>query len=260
MIVATMGPSTFEKSVIKEMAKHHMNIVRLNFSWGNDEWHTEIIKKIREVAKELDINLPIMQDLSGPRVQEGGEHHFGGGIDESVITQKDAKDLTFGISQNVDYIALSFVGSAKDIVELRKLIQDNGGQQKIIAKIERREAINNLDEIIKEADGLMVARGDLGNEFPIEEIPFIQHLIIKKANLANKMVIVATQMLLSMVEKNIPTRAEVSDVAYAVLDGADGIMLSEETTVGKYPVEAISVMERIASVAEKNQKIIKIGE
>jgi pyruvate kinase len=260
LIVATMGPSTFDKNVILDMAKHHMNIVRLNFSWGNDEWHIEIIKKIREVAQELEINLPIMQDLSGPRVQEGGSHHFGGEGDMSVITFKDIEDLSFGIEQKIDYIALSFVGSARDIIELRQLINEKGGNQKIIAKIERREAVNNLDEIIKEADGVMVARGDLGNEFPIEEIPFIQHLIIKKANMANKMVIVATQMLLSMVDKNIPTRAEVSDVAYAVLDGADGIMLSEETTVGKYPVEAVKVMERIARVAEDHQKIIKIGE
>lgn len=259
-IVATMGPASFDKDVIRKMAKHHMDIVRLNFSWGNNDWHIEIIKKIREIAEELNISLPIIQDLSGPRVQEGGSHHFGGSSDTSIITIKDIEDLSFGISQKVDYIALSFVGKADDVILLRKLIKEKGGNQKIISKIERKEAVLNLEEIIKESDGIMVARGDLGNEFPIEEIPFVQHLIIKKANQAGKMVIVATQMLLSMVENPIPTRAEVSDVAYAVLDGADGIMLSEETTIGKYPVEAISVMERIALIAEKNQNITKIGK
>jgi pyruvate kinase len=259
-IVATIGPASNSKEVISEMIKHHLNIVRLNFSWGTYEWHAEIIKNIREVAKEEhNISIPIMQDLSGPRVQEGSEHHFGGEQNQEVITEKDIADLTFGIEQNVDYVALSFVGAASDIIKLKELIKERGGNQKVIAKIERKMAYENLSEILAVTDAVMVARGDLGNEFPLEEIPFVQHHIIQECNKAGKMVIVATQMLLSMVDSPTPTRAEVSDVAYAILDGADGVMLSEESAKGKYPVEAVSMMERIALVAEKNRNKTHIG-
>lgn len=236
-----------------------MNIARLNFSWGTHEWHKSIIKNIREEAQKNNIIIPIIQDLSGPRVQEGCNHHFCGDNEQKVITDKDKNDLIFGIEQKVEYIALSFVGDATDIIELKNLIKENGGNQKVIAKIERRIAYENLDKIIKESDGIMIARGDLGNEFPLEEIPFIQHNIIKECKKENKMVIVATQMLLSMVDNPIPTRAEVSDVAYAVLDGADAIMLSEESARGKYPVESIAMMEKIAQAAEKHHAIIKIN-
>jgi pyruvate kinase len=253
-VVATIGPSSTEKEVIKSMISHHMDIARLNFSWGTYEWFTEVINNIREGAKELDKKVEIIQDLSGPRVQEGGEHHYGGTEDQEVITEKDIADLHFGISQNVDYIALSFVGSANDIIKLRGLIKENGGNQKIIAKIERKIAVENLESILKETDAIMVARGDLGNEYPLEEIPFIQHKIIKASNKAGKMVIVATQMMLSMVENPTPSRAEVSDVAYAVIDGANGVMLSEESAKGKHPVEAVTYLENIAINAEKHSK------
>jgi len=259
-IIATIGPATCNKETITELIKHHMDMARLNFSWSKYDQYREWIKTIREVSMELGKIIPIIQDLSGPRVQTGKEHHFGGEENEEVITPKDILDLDFGIEQGVEYVALSFVGSKNDVIKLKQLIKEKGGNQKIIAKIERKIAVDNLDEILKETDAIMVARGDLGNEFPIEEIPFIQHEIIKKSNEAGKFVIVATQMLLSMVENSGPTRAEVSDVAYAVLDGADGIMLSEESAIGKYPVEAVSMMEKISLVAEKYQKIIKIGE
>lgn len=258
-IIATIGPVSNNKETISKMISHHMDIARLNFSWGNYEWFKGVIKNIRESSKELNVNVPIIQDLSGPRVQDGSEHYFGGEENMEVITDKDIADLSFGIEQEVDYVAMSFVGSAKDIIKLKELIKGRGGKQKVIAKIERKLAFNNLEEIIKESDGIMVARGDLGNEFPIEEIPFIQHEIIEACNKAGKMVIVATQMLLSMVDKPIPTRAEVSDVAYAILDGADGVMLSEESAKGDYPVEAVSIMERISLVAEKHRDTIKIG-
>lgn len=259
-IIATIGPASNSREVISELIKHHMDIARLNFSWGTYDWHTEIIKNIREVAKEEhNLSIPIMQDLSGPRVQEGSEHYFGGEEDQEVITEKDIADLDFGISQGVDYIALSFVGKASDVIKLKQLIKEKGGNQKVIAKIERKIAFENLDEIIKATDAVMVARGDLGNEFPLEEIPFVQHHIIQECNKAGKMVIVATQMLLSMVDSPTPTRAEVSDVAYAILDGADGVMLSEESAKGNYPVEAVAMMERISIVAEKNRHTTKIG-
>jgi len=253
-VIATIGPSSTEKEVIKNMISHHMDIARLNFSWGTYEWFTQVINNTREAALELDKKVEIIQDLSGPRVQEGGDHHYGGSEDQEVITEKDIADLSFGIEQNVDYIALSFVGGAHDIIKLRQLIKEKGGNQKIIAKIERRIAFENLESILKETDAIMVARGDLGNEYPLEEIPFVQHKIIKASNKAGKMVIVATQMMLSMVENPTPTRAEVSDVAYAVIDGANAIMLSEESAKGKHPVEAVTYLENIALNAEKHFK------
>lgn len=258
-IIATIGPSSESKDIISKMINHHMNMVRLNFSWSEYDWHSNVIKNIREESIKNNLYIPIIQDLSGPRVQDGKDHHFGGKEDEIVITEKDKKDLSFGIENNVDYVALSFVGSSSDVKELRNLIKEKGGNQKIISKIERKLAYENLTEIINESDAIMVARGDLGNEFPIEEIPFIQHKIIQECKKANKMVIVATQMLLSMVENPVPTRAEVSDVCYAILDGADCVMLSEESARGKYPVEAIEIMERIALVAEKHKATININ-
>lgn len=259
-IIATIGPASNSREMISSMIKHHMDIARLNFSWGTYEWHAEIIKNIRSVAKEEhNLSIPIIQDLSGPRVQEGSEHRFGGEEGDEVITEKDIADLTFGIEQGVEYIALSFVGAASDVIKLKKLIKERGGNQKVISKIERKIAVENLDEIIKESDAIMIARGDLGNEFPLEKIPFVQHYIIEECKKADKMVIVATQMLLSMVDSPIPTRAEVSDVAYAILDGADGVMLSEESAKGKYPVEAVSMMEKISLVAEQHINTTKIG-
>lgn len=251
-IIATIGPSSKDIETIMDLAKHHLDIARLNFSWDDLDGHKKIIENIRKVSKDTGIKIEIMQDLSGPRIQEINSHHFGGKDGGEVITEKDKSDLSFGIEQNVDYIAMSFVGSAKDIIELRNLIVSHNGTQKIIAKIERRVAYDNLDEILDATDGVMVARGDLGNEFPLEEIPFVQHRIIERANLKNKMVIVATQMMLSMVNSLTPTRAEVSDVAYAIIDGADGVMLSEESAMGKHPVEAVSMMEKIALASEKH--------
>lgn len=251
-IIATMGPSSQSKEMLVELIKHNLNIARLNFSWDTHEGHGIIIEHIREAAIECGKSIEIMQDLSGPRVQEGGGHHFGGENNTEVITEKDKNDLAFGIEQNVDYIALSFVGSAKDIIELRNLINEKGGKQKIIAKIERKMAFDNLDEILEVTDGVMVARGDLGNEYPLEEIPFIQHQIIEKSNKKSKMVIVATQMMLSMVNSPTPTRAEVSDVAYAIIDGANAVMLSEESAMGKYPVETVAMMKKIVLAAEKH--------
>ncbi|MFA6386233.1 MAG: pyruvate kinase [Candidatus Paceibacterota bacterium] len=251
-IIATMGPSSQSKEMLIELIKHNLNIARLNFSWDTHEGHGIIIAHIREAALECGKSIEIMQDLSGPRVQEESGHHFGGDTETEVITEKDKNDLIFGIEQNVDYIALSFVGSAKDIIELRSLINAKGGKQKIIAKIERKMAVDNLDEILEATDGIMVARGDLGNEYPLEEIPFIQHKIIDACNKKGKMVIVATQMMLGMVNSPVPTRAEVSDVAYAIIDGADAVMLSEESAMGKYPIETVTMMENIALAAEKH--------
>lgn len=251
-IVVTIGPASDDKDTMVDLIKHRLNIARLNFSWGTHEAHKKVIDNLREASKECGMGIEIMQDLSGPREQDGANHHFGGNEETKVITEKDIDDLYFGIEQNVDYIALSFVGTANDIVELRKLIKEKGGNQKIIAKIERKLGFENLDEILDVADGIMVARGDLGNEYPLEEIPFVQHRMIEKANAKGKMVIVATQMMLSMVSSDTPSRAEVTDVAYAIIDGADGVMLSEESAMGKHPGEVVAMMEKIAIASEKH--------
>lgn len=167
------------------------------------------------------------------------------------ITEQDKKDILFGIEQGVDFIAASFVRNSSAIKEIRQLLKENGGEKiDIIAKIENMEGVDNIDKIIKHADGIMVARGDLGVEMPAWEVPHIQKMIIRKCNENYKPVITATQMLDSMMRNPRPTRAEVTDVANAIYDGTDAIMLSGETAVGKYPLEAVNMMVEIANSTE----------
>ena len=173
----------------------------------------------------------------------------------SAITEKDKVDLTFGIKNNVDYIAISFVRTAKDILELRELIKAQGGNQPIIAKIETPEAVEKIDEIIAVTDGIMVARGDLAVEVGHVKVPAIQKMLIKKCNAVGKPVIVATQMMESMINAPVPTRAEVSDVANAVYDGADAVMLSEESAMGSFAVEAVTMMSDILVEVESDLKL-----
>ncbi len=170
------------------------------------------------------------------------------------VTEKDLSNLEFALKHRVDFIALSFVRSAKDIIELKEWMIKRDFDKPIIAKIEKEEAINNFEEILESADGIMVARGDLGVELAPYEVPNIQKKIIKRCNETGKLVITATQMLESMVNNPIPTRAEASDVANAVWDGTDVVMLSAETSVGKYPVRAVEIMSEIISNAEQNYR------
>ena len=170
-----------------------------------------------------------------------------------AITDKDRRDIEFGISQEVDFIALSFVREAADINQLREILCESKSETKIIAKLEDQEAITNMVEIIDAADGIMVARGDLGVEIPLEVLPRIQRRIIRTCAEMGKRVIVATHMLESMIENPIPTRAEVTDVANAVYEEADAIMLSGETTVGKYPVKCVEILDRIARSTESSR-------
>jgi pyruvate kinase len=170
--------------------------------------------------------------------------------DTPTITKEDWDHLRFGLKHDVDFVALSFIREANDVIKVRNFIQKRKKQPALIAKIERHEALDNLDEILEAADGAMVARGDLGIEIPIQRVPIVQKEIIQKCNRLGKPVIVATQMLESMVNAPRPTRAEVSDVANAIFNGTDAIMLSEETAVGSYPVEAVSMMAQIALEAE----------
>ncbi|MBM3219313.1 MAG: pyruvate kinase [Candidatus Rokubacteria bacterium] len=169
----------------------------------------------------------------------------------SCLTDKDREDLRFGIQQGIDFVAVSFVRSAADIAEVRKFLHEQSAELPIVAKLERQEAMANLPGILTMVDAVMVARGDLGVDVPLEDVPHIQKEIIRQARLAKVPVIVATQMLESMVTHLRPTRAEVSDVTTAVFDGADAIMLSAESATGRYPVEAVEVMARIAERAEQ---------
>ena len=170
----------------------------------------------------------------------------------SSITEKDLLDLRFGIQNNLDLVAVSFVRSPADLEPAQRMIEAAGKKIRIIAKIERREAVENFDEILEVVDGIMVARGDLGVEVPLEQVPLIQKDIIHRCNRAGKPVITATQMLESMIEAPDPTRAEVTDVANSVVDGTDAIMLSGETAVGKYPIAAVQMMGKIAIETEKS--------
>ena len=172
-----------------------------------------------------------------------------------AITEKDRSDIEFGIEQGIDFIAASFVRKVSDVLAIREILEENNAEHiKIISKIENQEGVENLDEIIEVSDGIMVARGDLGVEIPTEEIPVVQKLMIKKCNEAGKPVITATQMLDSMIRNPRPTRAEVTDVANAIYDGTDAIMLSGETAAGKYPVEAVKTMATIAKRAEETMR------
>lgn len=172
-------------------------------------------------------------------------------IEMPYMNEQDRADIIFGIEQDVDYIAASFVRNSYDVLEIRKILEDHGGEDiKIIAKIENREGVNNIDEILAVADGIMVARGDMGVEIAMEELPRIQKMLIKKCYAAGKIAITATQMLESMINNPRPTRAEVTDIANAIYDGTSAIMLSGETAAGKHPVEAVATMAKIAKTTE----------
>ena len=204
--------------------------------------------KVKEV-KGNDIITEVMTGghLSGRK----GVNVPGANLSVHSLTEKDRADLEFGINNKVDFIALSFVRRASDITELRALLDKRGSNARIIAKIETPEAVADFDNILAATDAVMVARGDLAIEIPTEEVPLVQKMIIHKCNMIGKPVITATQMLESMIKNPVPTRAEVSDIANAIIDGTDAIMLSEETTFGSYPVEAVRIMTRVATRVEK---------
>ena len=334
-IVATLGPASRDKEVIKKLIEAGANVLRLNFSHGSHHDHLERINTIRSVCRENNYHVAMLQDLQGPKIRIGLMKNGGveirhgqqliitteevegdnqkvstvykeivndlssggtiliddgnielktkevrenevitevvhGGVlksrkginlpDTNVsapsLTEKDREDLEFGLKQDLDWIALSFVRKAEDIRELRKIIANAGSTAKIVAKIEKPEALKNIDEIIEEADAIMVARGDLGVEIPLYEVPLWQKRMVEKCNMAAKPVIIATQMMESMTENPRPTRAETNDVANAVLDGADALMLSAESATGNFPVEAVRKMsETIRSVEIQSDSI-----
>jgi pyruvate kinase len=209
-------------------------------------------KKKLEVL-EIKGNDVICKVIVGGEIKDKrGVNLPGSDLSVSSITEKDKKDIEFGLKNNVDFFALSFVRRPEDITELRDILKAANSEARIIAKIETPQALKNIDEIIKLTDGIMVARGDLAIEIPAEDVPMVQKKLIQKCNQAGKPVITATQMLESMITSPVPTRAEVSDIANAILDGTDAVMLSEETTLGQYPVKAVQMMSKIAERTEKD--------
>jgi pyruvate kinase len=203
-----------------------------------------------EVLEESADTLTCRVVVGGPLSSHKGLNLPGVSLPISALTAKDREDLDFGLAQGVDLVALSFVRSAEDVRELKEIITGRGLDTPVIAKIEKPEAVDRIKEILEVADGIMVARGDLGVEIPLKQVPMVQKFLIAEANRVGKPVITATQMLASMVNNPRPTRAEVTDVANAILDGTDAVMLSEETAVGHYPVEAVRFLDGIARTTE----------
>lgn len=339
-IVATLGPATSTKAVLKGMLEEGVNVFRINFSHADYEDVKARIKMIRELNEEFGFNAAILGDLQGPKLRVGvmkeevevnpgdeiifetGKRFEGtkervymtydrfpqdakagerillddgklifevvstdkktqvkakviqGGplkskkgvnlpntdISQPALTEKDIEDAIFAISQDVDWIALSFVRHAEDLMQLRDLIKEHSDYKiPIIAKIEKPEAVENIDKIVTQCDGIMVARGDLGVEVPAEEVPLIQKQLVLRAKKARIPVIIATQMMETMITSLTPTRAEVNDVANSVMDGADAVMLSGETSVGSYPVQVIKQMSDILKSVE-DSPLIKVPE
>jgi len=332
-IVATIGPASNSREMLRALVKEGVDVFRLNFSHGKHEDKKLVIDLVREINAEMGTHVALLIDLQGPKIRvnevESGVELIQGQeliittrelvgnqeivstsyknlpndvkkgekvlIDDGKIelevvevrdidvitkviyggpltsrkginlpntrvstpslTPKDLKDLEFGMQQDVNWVALSFVRKAQDIIELRKILNDNNSKARIVAKIEKPEALENIDAIIEATDAIMVARGDLGVEIWMEEVPIVQKKLIEKCNKASKPVIVATQMMESMIENPRPTRAEASDVANAVMDGADALMLSAETAAGKYPIEVIRSMVRTITSIEKQPGI-----
>lgn len=329
-IVATLGPASSSKEVLKEMMFNGANVFRVNFSHGEYSKHEAVINLIRELVNETGIHVAILADLQGPKLRVGEMENNGvplkdgatfllttekcigtserayitykefpydvkpgervlmddgklvlevvssNGLNEVItkviqggilsskkglnlpntkvslpsLTEKDKADLDFALEMDVDWIGLSFVREARDIIELKHIIASKQKRARVVAKIEKPEAIEEIDDIIHESDALMVARGDLGVEIPLQNVPLIQKMIIRKCLAQAKPVIVATQMMESMINSLTPSRAEVNDVANAVFDGADAVMLSGETSVGNYPVKVIETMSKIVMEAE----------
>ena len=331
-IVCTLGPSTDNEEVMRQMMLEGMNVARCNFSHGVYEEHKKRMDMVKKIRKEVKKPVAILLDTKGPEVRvrqfkngkitlqegqlftltseevEGTEEKvsvtysrlyedlevgmtvliddgliemkvekvektnivcrvINGGVVSNnkginvpdvnlsmpYLSDKDREDILFGIEQDVDFVAASFVQCKEDILQLRRLLDKNGGEEiKIISKIENLQGVENIDEIIEVSDGIMIARGDMGVEIPYEEVPVIQKMIIKKVYQVGKQVITATQMLESMIKNPRPTRAEATDIANAVYDGTSAIMLSGETAAGAYPVEAVKTMVRIAERTEQD--------
>ncbi len=237
-IVCTLGPASNSPEIIEKILKAGMDIARLNLSYGTLEEHRQLISAVRSLSRKLGLPTGVLLDLPGYKKRTGD------------IEDVFEEHLKFAISQESDFIALSFVSSAQQVEEVKALLLRMESRIPVIVKIEQAQALEQSGAILRVSDGIMVARGDLASEISIEKVPLAQKQLINEANRQGKSVITATQMLESMVRSATPTRAEATDVANAILDGSDALMLSEETAIGSYPIEVIEMMVRIAIQAE----------
>ncbi len=237
-IVCTLGPASSSPEVIEGMLRGGMDIARLNLAHSTLEEHRQLISEVRSVSQKLKPSMGILLDLPGPKRRIGD------------VKSAFGEHLEFALSQHADFIALSYISSAREVEGVKKLLKEMNADIPVIAKIERAQALRESDTIFEVCEGIMVARGDLALEISIEKVPMASKRLIKEANHHGKPVITATEMLESMVQSTTPTRAEAADVANAVLDGTDALMLSEETSVGSYPVKATEIMAKIALEAE----------
>jgi len=210
-------------------------------------------RMVFEVTKVHNTRIFCLVKTTGRLLDNKGVNRLGGGLSASSLTPKDISDIQFIATMPVDYVALSFPRSAQDIRQAKRLLQQAGSRAYLVAKIERAEAITNIDEIIEASDAVMVARGDLGVEIGYADLPGVQKYIISRARARDKAVITATQMMESMVKNPIPTRAEVSDVANAILDGTDAVMLSAETATGDFPIKVVAMLDEICIAAERHR-------
>jgi len=242
-IVATLGPASEKKETISPLIKAGATIFRFNLKHNTSAWHSKIIKITQETAKKEKTTISILLDFP-----DSGENNS-----LSKLLAKSTNKLSLAAKHQADFLAISFVRKAKDIEFFKKLTKKFSLSAKIVAKIEAKEAIDNFEEILKATDAIMIARGDLGQQIPLEKVPYYQKKIITKCLETGKPVITATQMLESMTQNPSPTRAEVSDVANAVLDYSDAVMLSAETATGKYPVEAVKMMAKICLFWEEKR-------
>jgi pyruvate kinase len=237
-VVCTLGPASNSPEVIENILKAGMDVARLNLAYGTLQEHSQIISKVRSISQELKLPAGILLDFPGLKRGHGD------------IKAVFGEHLDFALTEKADFIALSFVSSAQQVQEFRQLLRKIKADMPVIVKIEQARALEESGAIIEAGEGIMVARGDLALDISIEKVPMAQKKLIKEANRQGKPVITATQMLESMVRSAAPTRAEAADVANAVLDGSDALMLSEETAIGSYPVQATETMVKIALEAE----------
>ncbi len=237
-IVCTLGPASNSPEILEKLLQSGMDVVRLNLSYGTLEEHHQTVTRVRSISQKMNLPTAILLDLPG-RKRRTGE-----------VKAVFGDQLQFASDNQVDFIALSFITSVQQVAEVKSLLINMKISIPIIVKIEKGEALAVSSSIIDIGDGVMVARGDLGLQISIEKVPLAQKKIIREANERGKPVITATEMLESMVKSPSPTRAEATDVANAVLDGTDAVMLSEETSIGKYPVEAVDMMSKIIDEAE----------
>jgi len=242
-IVITVGPAVEERETLRSLIKTGASIFRFNLKYNTHRWHSALIQKTKEAARITRQPVAILLDLPGADRK----------ISLSTLLAENLKGLSLAAKHNADFLAISFVRNRKDIEFFKKQAKKFSLSAKILTKIETRQALENFEEILDVTAGIMIARGDLGKEIPFEEVPYYQKKIIRRCVERGKPVITATQMLESMVNNSSPTRAEVSDVANAILDYTDAVMLSAETATGKYPIGAVSVMERVCRFWEEKR-------